>query len=131
MNTLVILRVCPIITSEKRPKVDNKWVWVYNTCIEFETQEKQMSALVEYTLELYKSDKRVKGGKRLVTKEDFAPVTRAYIKAVIESKTKLGFIVEAHETFVTKRNMMTGKTYQERYDTPYFCSPSSESFWSM
>ena len=91
----------------------------------------EMSALVEYTLELYKSDKRVKGGKRLVTKEEFAPVTRAYIKAVIESKTKLGFIVEARETWVTKRNMMTGKTYQERYDTPYFCSPSSESFWSM
>jgi len=27
--------------------------------------------------------------------------------------------------------MMTGKTYKERYDTPYFCSPSSETFWSM
>lgn len=90
-----------------------------------------MSALVEYTLELYKSDKRVKGGKRLVSKQEFAPSTKDYIKTVIESKTKLGFIVEAHETFVTKRNMMTGKTYQERYDTPYFCSPSSESFWSM
>ena len=90
-----------------------------------------MSALVEYTLELYKSDKRVKGGKRLVAKQDFAPVTRAYIKAVIEAKTKLGFIVEPHETYVTKRNMISGKTYQERYDTPYFCSPSSETYWSM
>ena len=89
-----------------------------------------MSQLIEYTLEIYKSDKRAKEGKRLVVKQDFAPVTKAYIKAVIESKTKLGFIVEPHETFVTKRNMMTGKTYQERYDTPYFCSPSSESFWS-
>jgi len=90
-----------------------------------------MTALVEYTLELYKSDKRVKEGKRLVSVEDFAPVTRAYIQAVIESKTKLGFIVKASETWVTKRNMMTGKTYKERYDTPYFCSPSSETFWSM
>jgi hypothetical protein len=90
-----------------------------------------MSALVEYTLELYKSDKRTKEGRRLVAKQDYAPSTRAYIKAVIEGKTKLGFIVEAHETWVTKRNMMTGKTYEERYDTPYFCSPSSESFWSM
>jgi len=90
-----------------------------------------MSALVEYTLELYKSDKRVKGGMRLVSKEDYAPVTRSYIKTVIDSKTNLGFIVKAHETWVTKRNMMTGKTYKERYDTPYFCSPSSESFWSM
>jgi hypothetical protein len=90
-----------------------------------------MSALTEYTLELYKADKRTKEGRRLVAKEDFAPSTRAYIKAVIESKTKLGFIVEASETWVTKRNMMSGKTYQERYDTPYFCSPSSETYWSM
>jgi SRSO17 transposase len=89
-----------------------------------------MSQMLSYTLEIYKSDKRVKEGKRLIKVEEFAPVTRAYIKAVIESKTKLGFIVEPHETYVTKRNMMTGKTYQERYDTPYFCSPSSESFWS-
>jgi len=90
-----------------------------------------MSTLVEYTLELYKNDKRRKEGLRLVAKEEFAPVTRDYIQAVIKSKTKLGFVVKAHETWVTKRNMMTGKTYKERYDTPYFCSPASETFWSM
>jgi hypothetical protein len=90
-----------------------------------------MSALTEYTLELYKADLRTKEGRRLVAKEDFAPCTRAYIKAVIESKTKLGFIVEASETWVTKRNMMSGTTYQERYDTPHSCSPSNETFWSM
>ena len=90
-----------------------------------------MSALTEYTLELYKADKRTKEGRRLVSVEDFAPSTRAYIQAVIESKTKLGFIVKASETWVTKRNMMSGKTYQERYDTPHSCSPSNETFWSM
>jgi hypothetical protein len=90
-----------------------------------------MSALTEYTLELYKADRRTKEGRRLYSKEDFAPCTRAYIKAVIESKTKLGFIVEARETWVTKRNMMSGTTYQERYDTPYVCSPSNETYWSM
>jgi len=26
---------------------------------------------------------------------------------------------------------LLGNEYQERYDTPSFCSPSSESFWSM
>jgi hypothetical protein len=87
--------------------------------------------LTEYTLELYKADKRTKEGRRLVAKEDFAPSTRAYIQAVIESKTKLGFIVKASETWVTKRNMMSGKTYQERYDTPHVCSPSNETYWSM
>ena len=91
----------------------------------------EMSTLVEYTLELYKSDKRVKDGKRLVSKQDFAPSTKDYIQAVAEGKRKLGFIVEVFETYVTEKNLMTGKTFKERYDTPYFCSPSSESFWSM
>ena len=90
-----------------------------------------MSALVEYTLEIYKTDKRTKEGKRLVTKQDFAPSTKDYIDAVAEGKRKLGLIVQEFETYVTSKNLMSGKTFQERYDRPYFCSPSSESYWSM
>lgn len=90
-----------------------------------------MSQLIEYTLEIYKADKRTKEGRRLYAKEDFAPSTKDYISAVAEGKRKLGFIVEVFETFVTRKNLMTGKEYQERYDTAYFCSPSSETFWSM
>ena len=90
-----------------------------------------MSALVEYTLEIYKTDKRTKEGRRLYSKQEFAPVTKDYINAVADGKRKLGFIVEVFETYVTRKNLMTGKEYQERYDTPYFCSPSCESFWSM
>ena len=90
-----------------------------------------MSAMTEYTLEIYKSDKRTKEGRRLVAKEDFAPTTEVYINAVADGKRKLGFIVEVYETFVTKKNLMGGKEFKERYDTPYYCSPSSESYWSM
>lgn len=90
-----------------------------------------MSALTEYTLEIYKADRRKLNGRRLVTVEDFAPSTKDYISVVAENKRKLGFIVEVFETYVTRKNAMTGKEYQERYDTPYHCSPSSESFWSM
>ena len=90
-----------------------------------------MSALVEYTLEIYKKDKRTKEGRRLYAKQDFAPSTKDYISTVAEAKRKLGFIVEVFETFVTRKNMMGGKEFQERYDTPYYCSPSSESYWSM
>ena len=42
-----------------------------------------------------------------------------------------GYEFNVFETFVTRTNMMSGKTFQERYDTPYYCSPSSESYWSM
>ena len=90
-----------------------------------------MSALKEYTLEIYKSDKRTKEGRRLIAKQDFEPVTKDYIDAVVKAKIKLGFIVEVFATYVTTRNLMTKKEFQERYDTPYYCSPASESFWSM
>jgi hypothetical protein len=90
-----------------------------------------MSALKEYTLEIYKTDRRTKEGRRLVAKQDFAPVTEDYINAVVNAKIKLGFIVEVFETFVTKTNLIGGKEFQERYDTPHFCSPASESYWSM
>jgi hypothetical protein len=90
-----------------------------------------MSKQIEFTLELYKSDKRVKSGKRLYAKQDFAPSTVDYINTVADAKRKLGFIVEVFETYVVEKNLMTGKEFKERYDTPYFCSPSSESFWSM
>ena len=70
-------------------------------------------------------------GDALVTKQDFAPCTKDYITTVVESKRQLGFIVELFETYVTRKNLVAGKEFQERYDTPYFCSPSSESYWSM
>ena len=90
-----------------------------------------MSKMIEYTLEIYKADKRTKEGRRLRARQDYAPSTKDYIQTVAEGKRKLGFIVEVFETYVTRKNLMTGKEFQERYDTPYFCSPSSESYWTM
>ena len=90
-----------------------------------------MSKLTAYTLEIYKADRRIKGGYRLVEKRDFDPVTRDYIDTVVEDKMRQGFIVKLFETFVTKKNLMGGREFTERYDTPHFCSPSNESYWSM
>lgn len=99
-----------------------------------------MSKLTAYTVELYKADRRIKRderygrnktGLRFVEVVDFAPSTRDYIDTVAVDMQKRGFVVNVFETFVSQKNMMSGKEYQERYDTPGFCSPSSESFWSM
>ena len=90
-----------------------------------------MSAMTEYTLEIYKSDRRVKGGYRFIEKKDFAPVTKDYIDTVADKFMTDGFIVKIFETYVTKTNLMGGKEFTERYDTPIYCSPSSESYWSM
>ena len=57
-----------------------------------------MSALVEYTLEIYKTDKRTKEGRRLYAKQDFAPSTKDYISAVADGKRKLGFVVDRKST---------------------------------
>jgi hypothetical protein len=94
-------------------------------------KEQKMSKLTAYTIEIYKADRRIKGGERLVEKSDFCPVTRDYIQTVVSDKIAQGYRVELHETFVTKTNLMGGKEFTERYDTPYYCSPASESYWSM
>ena len=43
-----------------------------------------MSKMTEYTLELYKADKRTKEGRRLYSVQDFYESTEAYIKAVAD-----------------------------------------------
>jgi hypothetical protein len=35
------------------------------------------------------------------------------------------------DEMVERVNLMSGKKFMERKDTPYFCSPSSETYWSM
>lgn len=89
--------------------------------------------MTAYTVEVYKKDRRVKAGERLVHKADHTTATRSDLKHLYETTwfAKDGYRFEIHETYVTRKNMMGGAEYQERYDTPYFCSPSSESYWSM
>ena len=86
-----------------------------------------------YTVELYKLDKRVRAGERLDRKVDHSSADRDAIAEVYAQKypASKGYRFEIHETFVTRTNMMGGREYQERYDTPRYCSPSSESYWSM
>lgn len=37
----------------------------------------------------------------------------------------------AVEPMIEMTNMMTGEKYKESINTPNYCSPSSESYWSM
>ena len=89
-----------------------------------------------YTIEIYKTDKRTKEGQRLIGKYDYDRKDRASMEREVKElyptyKTKDGYKFNIVETLVTKRNALSGKEFQERYDTPYYCSPSSESYWSM
>ena len=86
-----------------------------------------------YTLEVYKADRRTKAGERLVEKIDYDTLTQEEILGVVRVcyPTSKGFRTEIHETYVTRKVLGTDKEFQERYDTPYYCSPSSETYWSM
>ena len=86
---------------------------------------------MEYTLEIYKKDRRVKGGEKLVKKIDLGDVTHGDADGIAMIYEREGLRVEIHETYVTRTNLMGGAEYQERYDTPNYCSPSCESYWSM
>jgi len=89
-----------------------------------------------YTLEIYKKDARKKTGERLVGKYDYDRKDR---EAMLRESNELydlyppskGYRFEIHETYVNKVNLMGGAEFLERYDTPHFCSPASESYWSM
>ena len=86
---------------------------------------------MDYTIELYKQDGRTKSGERFVRKMDITATSPKSAVLKHYQAAYSSYRVELHETYVTKKNMMTGKEFKQRYDTPYFCSPSSESFWSM
>ena len=85
-----------------------------------------------YTVEAYKSDRRTKKGEKLIFKKDYENTEKILIEAFCNMRySEPGYRYEIHDTFVTKRNLISGVEFKERYDTPYYCSPSSETYWSM
>jgi hypothetical protein len=86
-----------------------------------------------YTVEIYKTDKRTKAGERLVSKKDYDTDNHSMLEHTVKHSIKpsKGERYEIHETYVTRKSLMGGKEFRERYDTPYYCSPSSETYWSM
>jgi hypothetical protein len=86
-----------------------------------------------YTVEIYKRDARTKSGERMVSKTDYDVTEQTMLEHTVKHtyRASQGYRYEIHETYVTRTNMMGGKEYQERYDTPRYCSPSSEAYWSM
>jgi len=90
--------------------------------------------MTTYTFEIYKTDRRLKEGRKMVRAVDMDLEPRI-LDRMLESYRKSfpknkGFDVKVQETYTTKKTIF-GKEYQERYDTPMCCSPASERFWTM
>lgn len=91
------------------------------------------------SVEVYKVDRRMKVTKRnpnrerLVEKRDFEGVTKEELAAKMEAAypADKGYRFELFDTYVVKKSLMSDNEFVERYDTPYYCSPSSETYWSM
>lgn len=94
------------------------------------------------TAEIYKEDRRVKKpqrwgknkpGLRYINSIDFNDMTEEdIIERLSESwHPKNGYKFEIIKTYVKRKNIMSGQMFYERYDTPSYCSTSSESYWSM
>lgn len=65
---------------------------------------------------------------RVVAKRGFTPEDLVIVRQDNVQKFRT-----AHNlpTQVERTNIMTGQKFMEDVDTPYFCSPSSETYWSM
>ena len=91
---------------------------------------------MDYTLEVYVKDARKKEGERLKGKYDYVGVDPKWMKEELQELSvglypEPKFRLVLQETWVTRTNLMGGAEYKERYDTPRYCSPSSEAYWSM
>ncbi len=86
-----------------------------------------------YTVIVYKTDKRTKSGERQVLYKDYDTDNLSMLEHTVKHtwRSGAGFRYEIHKTFVERTNLMGGRAYTERFDTPRYCSPSSEAYWSM
>ena len=91
------------------------------------------------TVEVYKIDRRMKvtrdnpNQERLVEKVDFEDMKKAVLEANMSETypAKKGYRFEIFDTYVVRTSAVGGNEFVERYDTPYYCSPSSETYWCM
>ena len=86
-----------------------------------------------YTVIVYKLDKRTKKGEREVLYKDYDTDNLSMLDHTVRHtwQASAGYRYEIHVTMVEKTNMMGGGKFMERFDTPHYCSPASESYWSM
>lgn len=83
---------------------------------------------MDYTVEIHRLDRRFKEGMVLWSKTDFTDMTLDAVERA--NPRRPGFVVKIFETYVTRKNIVTGAEFRERYDTPWRCSPASETYWS-
>jgi hypothetical protein len=90
----------------------------------------------DWIMRIYKQDRRVKSGERLVSNTIWRDRTLDSVQR--EGRELLhmyplskGYRFEIDPAVKTVKNLMTGQAVEIDSDTPHCCDPSSETFWSM
>jgi len=90
----------------------------------------------DYTMYIYKTDRRKKSGERLVSTtvwrdRDPDSMRRECNELYDLYPATKGYRFEYVPTMKTVKNLMTGQDIQIPHDTPRSCDLSSELYWSM
>ena len=87
--------------------------------------EKLYKAPGEYRHNSYETERAAKGVATRLSNANGKPGSPWYAMSYIAYREK--FPVK----MVTRINLMSGLPFEEAEDTPGFCSPASEAYWSM
>lgn len=90
----------------------------------------------DWTMYIYKADRRTKSGERLVSTTVWQARTQEAMDNEVRGLAWLypasqGYRFDCVPSMKTVVNLMTGKAIQIPHDTPRACDPSSELYWSM
>lgn len=95
-----------------------------------------MRTRTDYTMCIYKKDRRCKSGERLFSTTSWSHRDEAEMRREVrELQYSLypvsQFRIVFHPKTVIVKNLMTGKPVEIDADTPWCCNPASETYWSM
>ena len=96
---------------------------------------KESNMKQNWTMYIYKADRRTKSGERLFSttvwqdRTDMGMINE--VGYLIDMYPKAEFRIEVVPTTKTVKNLMTGEMVEIPHDTPRSCDPSSELYWSM
>jgi hypothetical protein len=91
----------------------------------------------DWTVTVWKRDRRTKTGERFVNRYPFSGMDRAAVERELLGLAQQlypkveGWRFEVHPATKVVKNLMTGAAVEIAYDTPRSCDPSSELYWSM
>lgn len=89
----------------------------------------------DYTMRIYRADRRCKTGERLFnttvwTGRDEAGMQREVEELHVHHYPRSQFRMEYCPSMKTVKNLMSGVEIQIPHDTPRSCDPSSELYWT-